>query len=66
MLYTFREIINVLNIFLSQVLNQSIVLVTHRGDLSILLLPGINSLGLQSLQHFMQRTKLRKTKIQQT
>lgn len=31
---------------------------THRGDLSILLLPGVYPLGLQLLQHFMQGTKL--------
>lgn len=35
------------------------VLQTHRGDLSVLFLPGINPLGLQSLQHFMQSTKLK-------
>lgn len=31
---------------------------THRGDLSVLLLPGVYPLGLQLLQHFMQRTEL--------
>lgn len=31
---------------------------THRGHLSVLLFPGINPLGLQPFQHFMQRTEL--------
>lgn len=35
------------------------VLQTHRGDLSVLFLPGINPLGLQSLQHFMQSAELK-------